>query len=117
MGSVDASARQGIKRGEYVECSPGRRVPRLRVQCSPCIHPPVPRRSAADPVAREFGATVREVRKQRGETLEQVAYRITRMDAKYLGEIERGWHAPTVSTAKRIADALEVTISDLMRKL
>jgi transcriptional regulator with XRE-family HTH domain len=77
----------------------------------------MPRRSAADPVARRFGATVREVRKQRGETLEEVAHRITRMDAKYLGEIERGWHAPTIPTAKRIADALEVTIADLVRKL
>jgi transcriptional regulator with XRE-family HTH domain len=77
----------------------------------------VPRRSTADPVAQRFGAAVREVRKQREETLEQVAHRITRMDAKYLGEIERGWHAPTIPTAKRIADALEVALADLVRKL
>lgn len=59
---------------------------------------------------------MREVRKQRGETLEQVANRISRMDAKYLGEIERGWHAPTIPTVKRIADALEVTVADLVRE-
>ncbi len=35
------------------------------------------------------------------------------MDAKYLGEIERGWHAPSITTAKRIADALEVTLAEL----
>ena len=87
------------------------------MQCSPCTQPPVPRRSAADPVARQFGATVRAVRKQRGETLEQVAHRITRMDAKYLGEVERGWHAPTIPTAQRIAEALQVTLADLVREL
>jgi ribosome-binding protein aMBF1 (putative translation factor) len=73
----------------------------------------VPRRTVADPVARQFGAAVREARKQRGKTLEQVSHRIARMDAKYLGEIERGWHAPSIPTAKRIADALEVTLAEL----
>jgi transcriptional regulator with XRE-family HTH domain len=68
-------------------------------------------------VAQQFGARVREARKQRSETLEQVAHRIARMDAKYLGEIERGWHAPTIPTAKRIADALEVELADLVRAL
>jgi transcriptional regulator with XRE-family HTH domain len=68
-------------------------------------------------VAQQFGARVREARKQRSETLEQVAHRITRMDAKYLGEIERGWHAPSIPTAKRIADALEVDLAELVRAL
>jgi ribosome-binding protein aMBF1 (putative translation factor) len=87
------------------------------VECSPCPCLLVPRRSAADPVAQRFGAVVRETRKQRDETLDQVAHRITRMDAKYLGEIERGWHAPTIPTAKRIADALGVKLADLLREL
>jgi ribosome-binding protein aMBF1 (putative translation factor) len=77
----------------------------------------MPRRSTADPVARQFGVKVREARKGRGETLEQVAHRIAHMDAKYLGEIERGWHAPTIPTAKRIADALDVTLAELMGDL
>jgi DNA-binding XRE family transcriptional regulator len=37
------------------------------------------------------------------------------MDAKYLGEIERGWHAPTIVTAKRIADALEMPLAELVQ--
>ncbi|HSZ06658.1 MAG TPA: helix-turn-helix transcriptional regulator [Solirubrobacteraceae bacterium] len=73
----------------------------------------MPRRTVADPIAQQFGAAVRKVRGQRGETLEQVSHRIVRMDAKYLGEIERGWHAPSIPTAKRIADALEVTLAEL----
>jgi transcriptional regulator with XRE-family HTH domain len=39
------------------------------------------------------------------------------MDAKYLGEIERGWHSPTIPTVKRIADALDVTLSELFHGL
>ncbi len=39
------------------------------------------------------------------------------MDAKYLGEIERGWHAPSIPTAKRIADALDVTLAQLTKDL
>jgi hypothetical protein len=39
------------------------------------------------------------------------------MDEKYLGELVRGWHSPTISTAKRIADALEVSLAELVRDL
>ena len=77
----------------------------------------MPRRTVADPIAQQFGAAVRKARGQRGETLEQVSHRIARMDAKYLGEIERGWHAPTIPTAKRIADALDTRLSELFKNL
>ncbi len=77
----------------------------------------MPRRTAADPTAQHFGMAVRRAREQRGETLEDVAGRIPRMDPRYLGEIELGWHAPTIVTAKRIADALQMTLSDLVRDL
>jgi transcriptional regulator with XRE-family HTH domain len=60
---------------------------------------------------------MREVRRGRGETLDEVANRIPRMDAKYLAEIERGWHAPTIPTAKRIADALGISLSRLFKGL
>ena len=62
----------------------------------------MPRRTVADPVARAFGEAVRRKRQERGETLEQGAHRIPRMDPKYLGELERGWHAATIPTAKKI---------------
>jgi hypothetical protein len=39
------------------------------------------------------------------------------MDPRYLGEIELGWHAPTIVTAKRIADALEMRLATLVRDL
>ena len=77
----------------------------------------MPRRSRADETAATFGAAVREARRARGETLEDVARRLTRMDAKYLGEIERGWHSPSISTAKLIADALEVSLATLVESV
>jgi transcriptional regulator with XRE-family HTH domain len=61
-----------------------------------------------------FGAAVRERRQERGETLEAVARRLARMDAKYLGEIERGWHSLSITTAKCIADALDVSLAVLV---
>jgi transcriptional regulator with XRE-family HTH domain len=77
----------------------------------------VPRRTRADPTAQAFGAAVRQVRQNRSETLEEVARRIDRMDAKYLGEIERGWHSPSLSTALRVAQALDVTLASLVQDL
>jgi transcriptional regulator with XRE-family HTH domain len=60
---------------------------------------------------------MRQRREELDETLDAVARRIPRMDAKYLGEIERGWHSPTLPTVKRIADALDVTLSELFHGL
>lgn len=68
-------------------------------------------------MSRKLGEAIREAREGRGETLDQVAHRIPRMDAKYLGEIERGWHSPTLPTVKRIADALGISLSDLVKSL
>jgi DNA-binding XRE family transcriptional regulator len=39
------------------------------------------------------------------------------MDAKSLGEIERGWYSPTLGLAARIAKALDVPLSDLVSGL
>lgn len=77
----------------------------------------MPRRTKIDETARALGAAVRQKRQERGETLEDVAARIPRMDARYLGEIELGWHATTITNAKRIADALDVPLSNLVADL
>jgi hypothetical protein len=39
------------------------------------------------------------------------------MDPKYLGELERGWHAATLPTAQRIAVALEITLPELVAEV
>jgi transcriptional regulator with XRE-family HTH domain len=80
----------------------------------------VPRRIKPEnrhPVAIAFGSAVREIREGRGETLEDVAGRISKLDPRYLGEVELGFHVPTIITAKKIADALETTLARLLRDL
>lgn len=39
------------------------------------------------------------------------------MDPKYLLALEGGWHSPTLTTAHQIAEALEVTLSELVKGL
>jgi transcriptional regulator with XRE-family HTH domain len=40
-----------------------------------------------------------------------------RPDGKYLGEVERGFHSPTITTAKEIAAALDVSLCHLTKDL
>jgi transcriptional regulator with XRE-family HTH domain len=77
----------------------------------------VPRRGKADETSQRFGQAVKAARNARGETLETVAGRIDRMDAKYLGEIERGFHSPSISTAVRVARGLELELAELVHGL
>jgi transcriptional regulator with XRE-family HTH domain len=39
------------------------------------------------------------------------------MDAKSLGEVERGWYSPTLGLAAKIAEALDVSLSELVEGL
>jgi transcriptional regulator with XRE-family HTH domain len=87
----------------------------------------VPRRQKADSASQAFGKNVRRVREEQGLTIEEVAGRISTrsrsngkpvpMDAKSLGEVERGWYSPTIGLAKKIADALDVPLEALIRNL
>lgn len=80
----------------------------------------MPRRTKAEnrhPVALAFGSAVREARERREGTLEDVAGRIAKLDPRYLGEVELGFHAPTIVTAKKLADALDVPLEALVRDL
>lgn len=87
----------------------------------------MPRRQKADAASQAFGQNVRRVREEKGLTMEEVAGRISTrsrgngkpvpMDAKSLGEVERGWYSPTIGLAKKIADALGVPLESLVRDL
>ncbi len=75
------------------------------------------RRRNPEPVALVFGDSVRAEREQHGWTLDQLGERMGSSDGRYLGEVERGFHSPTLTMAKRIADALEVPLARLVREL
>lgn len=75
------------------------------------------RRSEPDPVAKVFGAAVRAERERQGLTLEGLGALMGRPDGKYLGEVERGFHSPTLTMAKSIASALDITLHQLTKDL
>lgn len=77
----------------------------------------MPKRTSHDPIAHAFGSAVRAARERRGERIDEVSRRIARMDSAYLAAIERGAHAVTIPTAIKIAAALEMDLSDLVRDL
>jgi transcriptional regulator with XRE-family HTH domain len=75
------------------------------------------RHKPPDAIARAFGSRIRNVREERGESLEVVSARVPGLSEKYLSELELGWHAPGLRMAQRLADALEVPLSELVRDL
>lgn len=75
------------------------------------------RRQQPEPVAKGFGEAVRERRMKRGWTLDDLGEELGSQDGRYIGEIERGFHTPTLTMAKRIADALDVPLRELVKNL
>ena len=61
-----------------------------------------------------LGATIRQYRRYRGLTQRALAER-TDLNVTYLGEIERGIRNPSFLTLLRIADALQLRPSRLLR--
>ena len=61
----------------------------------------------------DFGAAIRELRLKKGISQEALAD-LAGIDRSYMGGIERGQHNVALINIKKIADSLEVSISDLM---
>lgn len=59
------------------------------------------------------GAGLRESRKQRGITQEELAQR-SGVNRKTIGRIERGRGKPTVRTLEKLARALDVSLRELL---
>lgn len=66
-----------------------------------------------DPVSRAFGDRVRVMREGANLTLEQFAT-LSGVSRAMLSKVERGEKSPTIGIAKRIAHALETSLSALM---
>lgn len=67
-------------------------------------------------IRRRFGNRVRELRKSRGFSQEGFAAECE-IDRTYIGGIERGMRNPALRKIEAIADALGVSLSELMRGL
>lgn len=70
-------------------------------------------RPAVEESGGSLGSVIRGMREQRELTLQQVADR-TRLSVSYLSQIERDLMHPSVSTLKRIAQALKIPAGKLM---
>jgi transcriptional regulator with XRE-family HTH domain len=60
------------------------------------------------------GANVRRLRQAKGLTQEELAFR-AEIDLTYVGGIERGRRNPSLIVMARIADALSVKLTDLLK--
>lgn len=63
-----------------------------------------------------IGERIRNLRKERNWTQEELAYRAN-IHRSHLGEIERGETSVTVESVAKIANALEITVEDIFRHL
>lgn len=66
-------------------------------------------------VLKSLGATLAEIRSDRGLTQEALSL-ATGVHRNYIGGIERGERSPTVATVAVLADALDVTMGELFKR-
>ena len=66
-------------------------------------------------VKKAFGRALREVRKRRGLSQLDVST-ASDLDRAYLSELERGLKNPSLETIFRLADAMSVPATELIKK-
>lgn len=69
--------------------------------------------AAVELLGQRFGGVVRRQRRARGWSQEQLAGR-AELNRTYMGEIERATAMPSLATAAKLANALEVPLSVLI---
>lgn len=65
-------------------------------------------------VSEKFGARIKELRKKKGLTQEQLAEQ-SKMDYSYLNLIESGKRNPSLKRIAKLARVLDVSLSDLFK--
>jgi transcriptional regulator with XRE-family HTH domain len=70
-------------------------------------------RQKPEPAAQVVGETIKRLRQERKFSFDAFVEE-TGLGRGYISELERGLVVPTVVTLKRLADALEVTMADLV---
>ena len=71
--------------------------------------------SSDHPELIAFGSAVRSIRLNKGLSQEALAD-LAGIDRSYMGGVERGEHNIALINIKRIANALEASVSDVMKK-
>lgn len=70
-------------------------------------------RYANDPALLALGAAIRQARRDRGMSQESLAHRAM-LDRAYMSSVERGAQNPGFMAVWRIAQALELTVTELV---
>lgn len=78
--------------------------------------PPRRRSQPRSPDHQALGEAIEELRKEAGLTHEQLAERLE-MSFQRISELERGVANPTFATLLRVADGLDVELSELAKRL
>jgi transcriptional regulator with XRE-family HTH domain len=73
------------------------------------------RASSVVKLSQRFGGVVRQLREARGWSQERLAGR-AELNRSYMGEIERATAMPSLATAAKLAQALEVSLSQLISR-
>ena len=68
------------------------------------------------PIRKRFGSQLRNLRKQRNFSQESLAA-VVGVHRTYIGSIERGEQSVSVDNLKKLAKALNIKISDLVKGL
>ena len=63
-------------------------------------------------IAQQVGARIRQLRTERGMSLEKLALECG-MNPAFLGHVERGLRCPTVYTLARVCSGLGVSLAEL----
>jgi transcriptional regulator with XRE-family HTH domain len=68
----------------------------------------------ADPLLVALGHAIRDLRTSAGLSQEELSLK-SGVHRNYIGGVERGERRPTVTTVARLAEALDVRASDVLR--
>lgn len=67
-----------------------------------------------DDFSNKFGIYVRNVRKEKGLTQEELAFK-TGLHSTYIGHIETGTYTPSIFVVWKIAEVLKMSLSDFLK--
>lgn len=67
-----------------------------------------------DEISKKLGQNIKRIREQKGMTQGDIC-RALNLDRGYISSIENGKRNPTLSTLKKLADALKISVDELLR--
>lgn len=67
-----------------------------------------------DETSKQLGQNFKRIREKKGMTQGDIS-RAVKLDRGYISSLENGKRNPTLSTIKKLADALKVSIDELLK--